>query len=103
MPRPTHNVFDPQALTRRHFLREGVTLGAAALALLSQQARAAEVSGDFAECPLAHFPPRVKHVIYLQMLGGPSQLDLFDYKPELSKRHGQDVPASLFADQRLAF
>jgi hypothetical protein len=37
------------------------------------------------------------------MLGGPSQLDLFDHKPELGKRHGQDVPASLFEDQRLAF
>jgi hypothetical protein len=85
-------------VSRRQFLGEGISLGAAALALLSHGEAAAE-SGLL----VAHHPPRAKHVIHLQMLGGPSQLDLFDYKPELVARHGQDVPASLFADQRLAF
>ena len=84
-------------VSRRQFLGEGISLGAAALAFLTQPARAAGASH------LAHHPARARHVIYLQMLGGPSQLDLFDYKPELQKRHGQDVPESLFADQRLAF
>jgi hypothetical protein len=49
------------------------------------------VAGD----PLAprpqHFPARAKHVIFLFMFGGPSQMDLFDYKPELQKRHGQSI------------
>jgi hypothetical protein len=85
-------------LSRRAFLGEGISLSAAALALLSQR----EATGETG-MQTAHHPPRAKHVIYLQMLGGPSQLDLFDHKPELAKRHGQDVPASLFADQRLAF
>ncbi|MBL9123327.1 MAG: DUF1501 domain-containing protein [Planctomycetaceae bacterium] len=90
-------------LTRRHFLGEGVSLGAAALALLSHRGALAD---DAAASPLAglpHHAPRVKRVIYLQMLGGPSQLDLFDYKPKLNDVHGQDVPTSLFAGQRLAF
>jgi len=85
-----------RALSRRQFFGEGISLGAAALALLSQRAHA-EGTG------LTHHRARAKHVIYLQMLGGPSQLDMFDHKPELTKRHGQEVPASLFADQRLAF
>ncbi|MGD9720193.1 MAG: DUF1501 domain-containing protein [Pirellulales bacterium] len=92
-------------LGRRQFLREGITLGAAALAMLSDDAPlgAATTSlgaGGQAAC---HLPARARHVIYLQMLGGPSQLDLFDYKPKLTELNGQDVPPSLFADQRLAF
>lgn len=91
-----------QFLARRHFLQDGIALGAAALATMSDWCPAAnELESAVAHAP--HFRPRAKHVIYLQMLGGPSQLDLFDYKPELSQRHGQEVPASLFAGQRLAF
>ncbi|HEY1050103.1 MAG TPA: DUF1501 domain-containing protein, partial [Prosthecobacter sp.] len=48
-----------------------------------------------------HFAPKAKRVIYLFMHGGPSQLDLFDYKPGLRKRHGQQIPASVLGDQRL--
>ena len=42
----------------------------------------------------AHFPGRAKHCIFLYMYGGPSQMDLFDYKPELQKRDGADDEAS---------
>src|SRR5438309_4045690 len=48
-----------------------------------------------------HFPPRAKRIIYLFMAGGPSQLDLFDYKPLLNQRNGQDLPESVRMGQRL--
>ena len=50
---------------------------------------------------LPHFVPKVKRVIYLFQSGAPSQLDLFDYKPELIKRNGQELPKSILGDQRL--
>src|SRR6476660_6627251 len=80
-------------LTRRHFFaRSAMGLGAAALgSLLGESiARAA-----------THFAPRARRVIYLFMHGGPSQLDLFDHKPQLRRRHGEDLPASIRMDQRL--
>jgi Protein of unknown function (DUF1501) len=86
-------------LTRRHFFGRSATgLGAAALgALLAREARGA-TSG----LPgLPHFPPKAKRVIYLFQHGAPSQLDLFDYKPALTKRHGEDLPASIRMGQRL--
>src|SRR6185312_9406144 len=48
-----------------------------------------------------HFPPKARRVISLFMSGGPSQLDLFDYKPLLNKMNGQDLPASVRMGQRL--
>ena len=48
-----------------------------------------------------HVPPRAKRVIYLFMSGGPSQLDLFDYKPLLNRMNGQDLPESVRMGQRL--
>lgn len=50
---------------------------------------------------LPHFLPKVKKVIYLFQSGGPSQLDLFDYKPKLSNMHGQELPDSIRNGQRL--
>ena len=50
---------------------------------------------------LPHFPAKAKRVIYLFMSGGPSHLDLFDYKPELKKRQGDDLPDSVRQGQRL--
>ena len=66
-------------LNRRQFVQNGaLSLGSVALAsLMNAQTQAAP-----------HFAPRAKRIIYLFMHGGPSQLDLFDYKPELKKRHG---------------
>src|SRR5437867_2639688 len=48
-----------------------------------------------------HFPAKAKRIIYLFMAGGPSQLDLFDYKPVLNQRNGEDLPASVRMGQRL--
>ena len=47
-----------------------------------------------------HFNPKVKRVIYLFQSGGPSQLDLFDYKPQLAEKFGEDVPKSVYPDER---
>jgi hypothetical protein len=87
--------------TRRHFLRRsGLGFGAAALApLLADDVRAAD--------PLAPkkpaLPPKAKRVIYLHMIGAPSHLDLFDHKPTLKARDGQECPASLLEGKRFAF
>ena len=50
-----------------------------------------------------HHQPRARRVIYLFMAGGPSQLDLFDHKPELTRRSGTPIPPSLVAGKRFAF
>jgi hypothetical protein len=83
-----------RASTRRHFLLRQcpVGLGGMALAALTGgSAAAARV--DASQPPLADRAPRLagraKRVVFLHMAGAPSQLDLFDYKPELSKRNGQ--------------
>jgi hypothetical protein len=52
---------------------------------------------------LAHFAPKAKHVIFLHMAGAPSQLELFDYKPELHKLHDQVCPDSFVEGKRFAF
>ncbi|MCR9291372.1 MAG: DUF1501 domain-containing protein [bacterium] len=49
---------------------------------------------------MPHFEPRVRRVIYLFQSGGPAQMDLFDYKPELKDRFGQEVPKSVYPDER---
>ena len=78
-------------LNRRTFLsRTGLGLGGMALASLCGGANAAP-----------HFAPRAKRIIYLFMHGGPSQLDLFDHKPNLKQLHGEELPASVRGDQRL--
>ena len=57
----------------------------------------------FATQKAPHFKAKAKHVIFLAMGGAPSQLDLFDYKPELKKHHGEKVPQSLIEGERFAF
>ncbi|MBS1750065.1 MAG: DUF1501 domain-containing protein [Bacteroidetes bacterium] len=100
-------------VTRRHFLKDSVTgLGAMALGSLlagcdwlGSKDKSAIVF-DSAN-PLAGKPPlfpgRAKSVIYLHMAGAPSQLELFDYKPDLIKLDGQDCPQSLLEGKRFAF
>jgi hypothetical protein len=86
---------------RREFLeRSALGLGGLALgSLLGEQAgKAAERSGVLGK---THFPAKAKHVIYLFMHGGPSQIELFDHKPLLTKQHGVDLPDSVRGDQRL--
>ncbi|MDE0895691.1 MAG: DUF1501 domain-containing protein, partial [Planctomycetota bacterium] len=48
-----------------------------------------------------HFPAKAKRIIYMHMEGGPSQLDLFDYKPGLRQRYDQELPESIRGGQRL--
>ena len=92
--------------TRRHFLRD-CQLGLAGLWLGSQNASAAApLKKDPAHPWLPsqpHFPARAKRVIYLHMAGSPSQLELFDYKPELTKLDGKDCPPSFLAGKQFAF
>lgn len=85
-------------LTRRHFFsRSSTGLGVAAIAsLLGRDLKAA---GGLSGLP--HFPPTAKRVIYLFQHGGPSQLDLFDYKPTLEKQRGSELPDSVRKGQRL--
>jgi hypothetical protein len=89
--------------TRRRFLTTGKhLLGSAALMTLSQGVSANPAglhSGP--GLPLTHFPARAKRVIYLHMVGGPSQMDLFDYKPEMTKFYDKDLPESIRKGQRL--
>lgn len=94
------------SMTRRHFLQR-CTTGLGAL-WLAQQGFAAKpgIQRDPAR-PAAprppHFPAKAKHVIYLHMTGAPSQLDLFDYKPELVELNGQDCPKEYLEGKRFAF
>jgi hypothetical protein len=86
-------------VTRRHFLSAGShLLGTAALASLgSNDARA----NGFIPASPTHFAPRAKQIIYLHMVGGPSQMDLFDYKPVMRDWFDKDLPESIRMGQRL--
>jgi len=86
--------------TRRQFLTRGRNaLGLAALAtLLGHDAQA---EPDHALNAALRFAPKAKRVIYLHMVGGPSQMDLFDYKPEMEKWYNKDLPDSIRQGQRL--
>ncbi len=92
-------------VTRRHFLGEcGVGLGKIALASLLTGTIAQGATAGSALLPRQpHFPGKAKRVIHLFMAGAPSQLDLFDYKPELTKLEGKPLPPSVIAGQRYAF
>ena len=86
-------------LTRRHFLAQGShLLGTAAMASLAGGTSAA--SALAAALP-SHGFGRAKSVIYLHMVGGPSQLDLFDYKPVMGEWYDKDLPPSVRMGQRL--
>jgi Protein of unknown function (DUF1501) len=94
------------ALTRRQFLgRSAMGLGAAALAhlfdrdLLAAQSSSLSPTGGLPGLP--HFPPTAKRVIGLFQGGGPSQIDMFDFKPQLQKWTGTDLPDSIRNGQRL--
>src|SRR5262249_40319664 len=92
-------------MNRRDFFgRFALGLGGAALfGLLNRDASAAGKAENpfkgILDAP--HFAPKAKRIIYLFMAGGPSQLDLFDYKPLLNKMNGEDLPASVRMGQRL--
>jgi hypothetical protein len=93
-----------QTITRRHFFgRAALGLGVPALAsLLAQPAGAGEVPSPTGGLPgLPHFAPKAKRAIYLFMNGGPSQMDLFDYKPKMAELFDKDLPGSVRMGQRL--
>ncbi|MDB6123079.1 MAG: hypothetical protein JWQ71_2072 [Pedosphaera sp.] len=93
--------------TRRQFLRRGASfMGAAALGMLSPQLlKAAEKKA--ANIPIEqpfiapHFAPKAKQIIYLHMVGGPPQMDLYDYKPVMTEYYDKDLPESVRMGQRL--
>jgi hypothetical protein len=92
-----------QQTTRRHFFREcGVGVGKIALASMLCNRAAAAPANPLAPRP-SHFEAKAKHVIYLFMAGAPSQLDLYDHKPVLTKFDGQPIPPEVVKDQRYAF
>jgi hypothetical protein len=91
-------------ITRRHFFSKGShLLGTAALASLmggTGQAADAQTAGQPGAVP-THFPGKVKHIIYLHMVGGPPQMDLYDYKPVMQDWYDKDLPDSIRQGQRL--
>ena len=95
-------------LTRRRFFGQGAHLlgGAALASLLAREGAARSQSGlagggTFQGAVLPHFPGKVRHIIYLHMVGGPSQLDLYDYKPVMREWYDKDLPESVRMGQRL--
>src|SRR5580704_5108088 len=106
----TQNPFEAEYVSRRHFFREcGIGVGKIALAGLLTDSFTASSFGSPAvsQNPLAprspHFAPKAKRVIHLFMAGAPSQLDLFDPKPELTRLEGKPLPPSVIGGQRYAF
>src|SRR5262245_13500830 len=108
---PANSPLDPDArlrmATRRHFFgRCGVGLGSIALGTLLNPREASASLGSPPE-PVAYRPghhtARARNVIFLFMAGGPSQLELFDHKPELAKWHDRPIPESFMKGKRFAF
>jgi hypothetical protein len=97
---PQHNIL--RDITRRHFFQQcPLAIGALGLASL--------MNGDASAAPETKLPrgthhaPKAKNVIYLFMAGGPSQLELWDYKPKLIELNGQQIPQSYVEGKRFAF
>jgi hypothetical protein len=107
-------MIDGTATARRAFLQtSGVSLGAAALSVLEDRRAQANAVGSMQGAshparvhpPLPGFPhhaPKAKSVIYIHLNGGPSQIDLWDYKPGLKEYFDKDIPPSIRGDQRLS-
>jgi hypothetical protein len=92
------------ALSRRELLcRCGMGLGALALGQLVSQATgddSSTVAGPLSPKPAWHYPVRARHVIHLFMNGGPSHVDTFDPKPELTKHAGKELPVNLKTERK---
>ena len=108
--------FDPARhlgeLTRRHFFSQcAIGLGGIALATMLGEEKLFGAATPAGIPPLpnpmaprpGHHPAKAKNVIYLFMAGGPSQLELFDYKPKLIELNGQPIPQSFIEGKRFAF
>ncbi len=100
------NLENIDQITRRHFFQHvfgravGFGIGSAALSMLMSEESAAQAGGVLTTL---HHAVKAKRVIYLSMVGGPSHLDMFDYKPILEKLDGKPVPESLIKGERFAF
>src|SRR5438093_3440223 len=94
-----------QNITRRHFFQLGShAVGWAALASLldAEKARGNSFAGGIRPGALpTHHAPKAKQVIYLHMVGGPPQMDLYDYKPVMRQWYDRDLPDSVRMGQRL--
>ena len=92
--------------TRRHFFSR-CSLGLGSMALAALMNRGSAWAGTAPTHPMAaqppQFPAKAKNIIYLFMAGGPSQLDLFDYKPKLAALNGKPIPDSYLEGKRFAF
>jgi len=91
-----------QHVSRREFFGRSATgLGTAALAsMLAREEHAANRISGLSDLP--HFPAKAKRVIYLFQNGGPTHVDLFDYKPKLKEMHGQPVPPEYIGEKRFS-
>jgi hypothetical protein len=101
MEHQTMNLLPPshQLQTRREFFTSGRNLlGGAAIASLLGDSLASAAS-SLPSGP--HFAPKAKRVLYLHMVGGPAQMDLFDYKPVMQEWYDKDLPESIRMGQRL--
>ncbi|HAD21272.1 MAG TPA: sulfatase [Opitutae bacterium] len=92
------NLQNTEAITRRHFFgQSGLGFGAIALSKLLAQ------NGYAAQTQNFKIPAKAKSIIYLHMAGSPSQIDLFENKPALTKYHGKDCPQEYLEGKRFAF
>ncbi|MEY4485287.1 MAG: hypothetical protein RL693_2739 [Verrucomicrobiota bacterium] len=103
-----HSESQLRDLTRRHFFsRCSMGIGSLALTSLMNERGLAAAPAPAMSNPLepkkTHFPAKAKNVIFLFMAGGPSQLDMFEHKPQLTALNGKPIPASYTAGKRFAF
>ena len=91
--------------SRREFLKQsGAGIGAMALvSMFNEQLFAAPKAADPSAPRKPHFTAKAEHVIYIHLVGGASQLELFNHKPELLKRNGEKCPDEMFKGKQLAF
>eukprot|EP01031_Cornospumella_fuschlensis_P004963 gene4963-6204_t len=92
----------PHQATRRRFLRNAAC-GFGGIALNAMLADLARATSSPLASRMPQYSPKAKRVIFLFMAGGPSQLELFDYKPRLIELNNQPVPQSLIEGKRFAF
>ncbi|WP_242156300.1 DUF1501 domain-containing protein [Aestuariivivens sediminis] len=96
-----HDHHHHHPISRKDFLSKS-TLGLGALSLASL-IHPLSAFGSALNAPVGpHFAPKAKRIIFLNMIGAPSQLDLFDYKPILTKMHGVELPESVMGDRLTA-
>ena len=89
-------------MSRRHFLNSfGMGLGSIALSSLLKPEALLGATNSRGSLGTSHFPSKAKRIIYLFQSGGPSQLDLYDPKPTLIKKHGTELPEEIRQGQRL--